>query len=85
MLIRLLLLLGALAPYVLADVEFTTPSAGGTVPGGSTLKVAWKDSGSGPALSSLQTYQLFLCAGGNDDSSFVRQPRAHAPISSKSP
>ena len=81
MLIRLLLLLGALAPYALADVEFTTPEAGGTIAGGSTLKVEWKDSGSGPKLSSLQTYQLFLCAGGNDDSSFVRPPRAQDPIS----
>lgn len=76
MLIRLLLLLGAVAPYALADVEFTTPKAGATVAGGSTFKVEWKDSGSEPKLSSLQTYQLFLCAGGNDDPNLVRQPRA---------
>lgn len=76
MLIRLLLLLGTVAPYVLADVEFTTPSAGGTVAGGSTLKVEWKDSGKSPAISSLQTYQLFLCAGGNDEASFVSSPLA---------
>ena len=84
MLIRLLLLLGAVAPYALADVEFTTPSEGGTVAGGSTLKVEWKDSGTAPPISSLQTYQLFLCAGGNDDTSFVRQLRAQALILWKS-
>ena len=72
MLIRLLSFLGAVAPYALADVQFTSPAAGATVPGGSTLKVEWKDSGIGPAISSLQTYTLFLCAGGNDPSSFVR-------------
>lgn len=72
MLIRLFLLLAAVAPYAFADVEFTTPSAGATAEGGSVLKVAWKDSGTSPALSSLQGYSLFLCAGGNDATSFVR-------------
>ena len=71
MLIRLFLLLAAVAPYALADVEFTSPSAGATLQGGSTIKVEWKDSGSQPPISDLQSYQLFLCAGGNDDQSFV--------------
>lgn len=72
MLIRLLVLLAAVAPYVLADVEFTSPSPGQSLPGGQTLSVKWKDSGSDPPLSSLTSYQLFLCAGGNDAASFVR-------------
>ena len=72
MLIRLLVLLAAIAPYTFADVQFTSPSAGAQETGGSTLKVAWKESGTGPKLSSFTTYQLFLCAGGNDPSSFVR-------------
>ena len=71
MLIRLLLSLLALAPFTLADVEFTSPSAGQTLAGGTVIKVAWKDSGTAPAISTLQTYQLFLCAGGNDEASFV--------------
>lgn len=71
MLIRLFLLLAAVAPYAFADVEFTSPSAAATLQGGSTVKVAWKDSGTKPALSDLQGYQLFLCAGGNDGQSFV--------------
>jgi len=72
MLIRLFVLLAAVAPHAFADVEFTTPSAGATAAGGEVLKVAWKESGSSPPISSLLTYQLFLCAGGNDASSFVR-------------
>lgn len=72
MLIRLFLLLASVAPYALADIKFTSPDAGGIVAGGSTLSVQWKDSGSAPPISDLQTYQLFLCAGGNDANSFVR-------------
>ena len=71
MLIRLLTLLAAVAPYVFADVQFTSPSAGGTVAGGKTLSIEWKDSGEKPPLSDLTTYDLFLCAGGNDEESFV--------------
>ena len=71
MLFRLLLLLAAVAPYTLADVEFTAPSAGATKTGGSTLDVEWKESGTGPPIKSFSTYQLFLCAGGNDADSFV--------------
>ncbi|KAL6717031.1 Cell wall synthesis protein kre9 precursor [Lecanora helva] len=72
MLFRLFLLLAGVAPYALADVEFTSPSAGQTLTGGSTIKVAWKDSGDKPAISDLQGYQLFLCAGGNDEKSFIQ-------------
>ncbi len=72
MLIRLLTLLAAVAPYALADIEFTSPSAGATLQGGSVIKVQWKDSGTSPPISDLQGYQLFLCAGGNEDTSFVR-------------
>ena len=76
MLFRLLLLLAAVAPYTLADVEFTAPSAGATETGGSTLDVEWKESGKGPAITSFSTYQLFLCAGGNDADSFVSPQNA---------
>lgn len=72
MLIRLFTLLAAVAPYAFADIEFTSPSAEATLSGGSTIKVQWKDSGIPPALKDLQSYQLFLCAGGNDEKSFVR-------------
>lgn len=80
MLFRLLLLLAAVAPYTFADVEFTTPAAGATETGGSTLDVQWKESGTGPPISSFSTYQLFLCAGGNDASSFVSTQNACTQI-----
>ena len=80
MLFRLLLLLAAVAPYTLADVEFTSPAAGATVTGGSTLDVEWKDSGTSPPISSFSTYQLFLCAGGNDAGSFVSTQNACTQI-----
>lgn len=71
MLIRLFTLLAAVAPYAFADVEFTSPSAGGTEKGGQILKIAWKESGDSPPISDLQNYQLFLCAGGNEASEYV--------------
>ena len=80
MLFRLLLLLAAVAPYTFADVEFTAPAAGATETGGSTLDVEWKESGTGPPISSFSTYQLFLCAGGNDAGSFVSTQNACTQI-----
>ena len=73
MLIRLFLLVAAVAPYAFADVEFTSPDAGSTATGGSVLSVEWEDSGSQPPISDLTSYQLFLCAGGNDAASIVRK------------
>ena len=69
--ILFLTLLACIAPLALADVQFTSPPAGGSIKGGSTISVQWKDSGTLPAITDLKTYQLFLCAGGNDPSSFV--------------
>lgn len=70
MILRPLILLAATAPLAFADVKFTTPAAGATLDG-TTLSVEWTDSGTTPKLADLTSYQLFLCAGGNDDSSFV--------------
>lgn len=73
MLIRFLTLLAALAPLTFADVEFVTPDAGASVAGGGkTLTVEWKESGEKPPISSLTTYTIFLCAGGNDAANQVR-------------
>jgi len=72
MLLSCLLLLAASAPFAFADVEFTTPAAGATLTAGGTIAVAWKDSGDAPSISDLSTYQLFLCAGGNDDDNFIQ-------------
>ena len=71
MLLNLLYLVAALAPSALADVKFITPAAGASIPAGGTFAVEWKDSGSAPSIADLASYQLFLCAGGNDATNFV--------------
>ena len=72
MLLSILSLLAWSIPLAIADVRFLTPNAGSTAEGGGALQVSWEDSGSDPALSDLTTYQLFLCAGGNDEASIVQ-------------
>ena len=68
-----LVLLASMAPRpAVADIEFTAPAAGASLPGGSAVAVQWKDSGSAPAIADLASYQLMLCAGGNDEDSYVR-------------
>lgn len=59
-------LLATLTPITLADVEFTSPSAGGTLPAGS-LSIKWTDSGSSPKISQLSSYQLSIVLGGNEE------------------
>lgn len=49
-----------------ADITFTSPAAGASITG-SSLTIEWQDSGT-PALES---YTLFLCAGGNTADSYV--------------
>lgn len=71
MILRLAWLVAALAPSVLADVQFTSPAAGATV-SGPTISISWQDSGTLPKISDLTSYQLFLCAGGNDATNYVR-------------
>lgn len=58
-------LLATLAPFALADVEFSSPAAGGTLPYGA-LSISWSDSGSSPKISQLSTYVLELVLGGNE-------------------
>ena len=65
------LLFAALTPLALADIQFTSPAAGGTLQAGKPITAKWKDSGDGTPLTDLTTYTLFLCAGGNDADSIV--------------
>ena len=74
MYLRLLPLLAAALPLTLADVQFTSPAAGASVASG-TISVEWKDSGVAPPISGLAGYQLFLMAGGNDDTTSVSERR----------
>jgi len=57
--------LAALCPLAFADVEFTVPRAGASVPGGTAFTVTWTDSGTAPSISDLTAYQLFLESGSN--------------------
>jgi hypothetical protein len=70
MILRKLALLAALLPFTLADVEFTSPDGGQSI-SGLSIDIKWKDSGDDPPLSDLSTYQMFLCAGGNEEGSYV--------------
>jgi hypothetical protein len=56
----------AISTPVLGDVVFSSPAAGGSLASG-TIAIKWKDSGDAPALADLSSYQLFLCAGGNEN------------------
>ena len=64
-------ILTSLTSFALADVQFTKPAAGTSLAGGGTLAVAWKESGTAPAITTFNSYQLFLMAGGNDAASMV--------------
>ncbi|KAF1812087.1 putative beta-1,6-glucan boisynthesis protein [Eremomyces bilateralis CBS 781.70] len=66
----LLVLWTSLASAVLADITFVTPAPGSTIPVGA-VSMEWKDSGEAPALADLTTYEVFLCAGGNTDGTFI--------------
>lgn len=65
-------LLATVLQFASADVQFTSPAAGATLPGGGAITVTWQDSGVAPSIADLSTYQLFLCAGGNDAGSFIQ-------------
>jgi hypothetical protein len=57
--------LAALAPFVSAGVKFTSPAPGEKLKAGTAIDVEWEEGGTGPKLTDLLTYQLFLCAGGD--------------------
>lgn len=71
MILRYFWLLAGVIPYIFADVKFITPEAGATIEAGSTLTIEWEESDESPPLDALLSYQLFLCAGGNEDGSYV--------------
>lgn len=69
--LTLLSLVAALAPsFVFADVQFTFPAAGGSIPAGA-ITVKWAESGDAPSISQLSTYVLTLMVGGNTDTDAV--------------
>jgi len=71
MILRCICLLAAtFLSFSRADVKVVSPEAGDTITG-LNLAIQWKDSGKSPAISALANYQLFLCAGGNDESDYI--------------
>ena len=56
-----------------ADITFTKPAAGEVIRS-TTLEAAWKESGQMPAISTFESFSLFLCAGGNNGTDFVGHP-----------
>jgi hypothetical protein len=62
---RVLPPLAAAAQLALADVKFTVPAPGASMPGGTAFAVTWVDSGDAPSISDLTAYQLFLYSGSN--------------------
>ncbi|RFU23929.1 hypothetical protein B7463_g12412, partial [Scytalidium lignicola] len=63
---RFSLLVLASLPLAIADVSFTLPAAGTSLPGGTAFTVNWQDSNNPPLISALTSYQLFLYSGSND-------------------
>jgi len=53
------------AQICLADVQFSSPTSGSKITGGSTLEIAWKESGTGPAISGFTVADIVLCIGSN--------------------
>lgn len=61
----------ALTPFASAGISFTSPKAGATLTAGTAIEVKWEESSDGPKLAELLSYELSLCAGGNEAGSFV--------------
>ncbi|KAL8824175.1 MAG: hypothetical protein Q9191_005247 [Dirinaria sp. TL-2023a] len=70
MLIRSFIGFSAAIPTILAHVQFTSPSAGDSLPGEKPISIAWKDSGDDPPISALDSYSIYLYAGGNTPGTF---------------
>ena len=64
-------LLATLASVAYADVTFTSPAAGASIAGGTAITVQFGESSTAPLISTLATFQLFLMAGGNDNTAMV--------------
>jgi len=71
--LALLASLTALAPLAFADVLITSPAAGGTASATTPITVQWKESGSGPAITTFTAWQALLVGGGQDDDTQVRR------------
>ena len=70
MILRSFWLLSGLLSCAFADVKVVTPAAGASI-SGTTLDIEWEESGTDPPLSEFVNYSLFLCAGGDTESTYI--------------
>jgi hypothetical protein len=61
----------ALITLARAGIVFTKPKASDKLTAGTAIEVEWKEGGSGPSLADIATFDVVLCAGGNDVNSIV--------------
>lgn len=54
-----------------ASIEFTAPAAGAVLKGGDTLVVEWQQLWNNSDVSDGTRFDIFLCAGGNHEDSYV--------------
>ena len=62
-----------------ADIQFTSPSAAVLLPVGVPFTISWIDTGISPLISQLSSYQLYLCAGGNDPTTMIQLAQIPSP------
>ncbi|KAL2359211.1 hypothetical protein RJZ56_007943 [Blastomyces dermatitidis] len=67
---RILLPLAQLVLSASAAIEFTAPVAGTILKAGDTLNVEWQQVGNSSEIPDAVRFDIFLCAGGNDEDSF---------------
>ncbi|PGH17990.1 hypothetical protein AJ80_04611 [Polytolypa hystricis UAMH7299] len=65
-----LLLLSLIARFASCAVEFTAPGAGEVLKAGDTITVEWHHVGNSTQVPGDILYDLFLCAGGNEEGSY---------------
>ncbi|PGH01192.1 hypothetical protein GX51_05388 [Blastomyces parvus] len=67
---RILLPLAQLVLSASAAIEFTAPVAGAILKGGDDLSAEWQHIGNNSEIPDAVRFDIFLCAGGNDEDSF---------------
>lgn len=55
-----------------AEIEIVTPQADAVLKGGGPIAVEWEHPGNSTSFSGSTHYDVFLCAGGNNQDGYVR-------------
>lgn len=62
----------SVSPVAWADIEIITPQADAILKGGGPIAVEWEYPGNSSSFSESTQYDVFLCAGGNNQDGYVR-------------